>query len=353
MRFLAVVLCLWVGMRLVASTSLLSSGYAAGEPSADREQYRIRGQAANQPKAIFHIGETSAKPVWTARIDRAPVSRPQRLWNRTIDRAPVVHLAENATAPRPENLPVTNVLDRPSAHPQGASVVPSPVPMQSADYIKRTRRWSSSAWVFWRERGGGAALTSAGQLGGSQAGVRLDRRVAGLDKGRMPILLYGRLTAAVKVPHQGEAALGLALRPLSGRMPLTIGVERRIALDASGRNAMALVAAGGLNPTRVIGPVIAEGYAQAGMVGFARRDLFADGRMSFAVPLDKAARTMAGAAFSGGAQPGVSRLDIGPMLETRLPLGPIQPRLVVEWRQKVAGNARPGSGLAVTFASDF
>jgi hypothetical protein len=56
---------------------------------------------------------------------------------------------------------------------------------------------------------------------------------------------------------------------------------------------------------------MAEGYAQAGMVGFSRRDMFVDGRASLAVPLDKAARTKAGASISGGAQPGVSRLEWG------------------------------------------
>lgn len=196
-------------------------------------------------------------------------------------------------------------------------------------------------------------MTSAGQLGGAQAGVRIDRAVAQIGRRAMPVLLYGRMTAALSRPHQPEAALGVAIKPLSGRVPLSIGVERRVALDSTGRNAFALIAAGGLNPTRIAGPLITEGYAQAGMVGFARHDLFVDGRLSLGLPLDNAERTRAGIALSGGAQPGVSRLDIGPMIETRLPLGSAQPRLVVEWRQRVAGEARPGSGPSVTLASDF
>jgi len=216
-------------------------------------------------------------------------------------------------------------------------------------------RWNGTAWLFWRERAQGAALSSAGQLGGSQAGMRIDRRIgqAGTGGEPSPVLVYGRITRALDAPHQGEAALGLAIKPLNGRTALTVGIERRVAMESGARNAFALIVAGGLNPTRLIGPVMAEGYAQAGIVGASQQDLFADGRLSLRAPLDRTQKVRAGISFSGGAQPGVSRLDIGPMAETRLPLGTAQPRLVVEWRQRIAGQARPGSGLSVTLAADF
>jgi hypothetical protein len=60
-----------------------------------------------------------------------------------------------------------------------------------------------------------------------------------------------------------------------------------------------------------------------------------------------------GVALSGGAQPGVSRLDIGPQLQIRLPLPQGGARLSVEWRERIAGDAKPGSGLAITLAADF
>lgn len=353
LRFLAAVLCLWVSMRLVAASSLLPGGYTADKPQAGPAQARIQAYAANALGQIFHIGAESAKPVWTASIDRAPVSSPVRLWSRTIYRAPVARMAEIEAVSQPEAGTNPPPVDHVPTDAPASSGIASAVPVRTAENMSRQRRWSGSAWIFWREKGVATALTGAGQLGGSQAGVRLDRQVANLGRGGPPVLLYGRLTTALKAPHQSEAALGLAVRPFSGRMPLTVGVERRIALDNNARNAMAIVAAGGLNPTRIAGPVMAEGYAQAGIVGFSRRDLFADGRLTLSVPLDKARRTNAGASLSGGAQPGVSRLDIGPMVETRLPLGSIQPRLAVEWRQRIAGRARPGSGLSVTLASDF
>lgn len=216
-------------------------------------------------------------------------------------------------------------------------------------------RWSASVWTFWRSQGGGKSLGSGGQLGGSQAGARVERALGRIGHGRgLPVSAYARVTAALRGPLAPEAALGVAVRPLSGRAPLILGVERRIALDRSGgRDAFALVAAGGLNPTRVIGAISAEGYAQAGVVGLSRRDPFVDGRLSVTAPLGRGGTTRAGVSLSGGAQPGAARLDFGPAIETRLSLGRVRPRLTVEWRQRIAGKARPGSGVAVTLADDF
>ena len=227
-----------------------------------------------------------------------------------------------------------------------------PAPLEEYNRNRPAQRWSGSAWVLWRDDGNAQAIGSAGQLGGAQAGIRVDRHLGKLLDA-MPLSAYARLTAALRDPVTPEAALGLALYPVSGRTPLMIGVERRVALDRDGRDAFAILAATGLNPTEIMGGLIAEGYAQAGMVGFSRNDLFADGRISLTALLDRKSRTGAGFSLSGGAQPGLSRLDVGPVLQTRLPLGAISPRLSVEWRQRIAGNARPGSGIAVTLASDF
>ncbi|WP_265569659.1 hypothetical protein [Sphingomicrobium nitratireducens] len=52
----------------------------------------------------------------------------------------------------------------------------------------------------------------------------------------------------------------------------------------------------------------------------------------------------------GSAQPGLSRLDAGPRLS--MPLGK-RMRVHADYRFTLAGNARPGSGPAVTVAGDF
>ncbi|OYW84924.1 MAG: hypothetical protein B7Z20_10030 [Sphingobium sp. 32-64-5] len=189
-------------------------------------------------------------------------------------------------------------------------------------------------------------------MGGAQIGWRTDRYL-GDGKGALPLSLYGRLSTALREPAAPEAAFGIAAHPLSGRIPVSIGLERRIPLDNDARGAFAVIAATGLNPTAIGGGITAEGYAQAGIVGFARADPFADGRLSLTTALDGQQRSGAGFSLSGGAQPGVARLDIGPVLHHRLPLGTVRARLSVEWKQRIAGHAAPGSGPAVTLASDF
>jgi hypothetical protein len=61
-------------------------------------------------------------------------------------------------------------------------------------------------------------------------------------------------------------------------------------------------------------------------------------------------RFSAGFGVWGGAQPGLYRVDAGPRLTMRVRKNV---KLHVDWRQKLAGNARPGSGPALTLAGDF
>lgn len=356
LRFLAAVLLLWTGGRIAAASSLMSGWWGWGGSNI-----RLTGTPAYPPERSGEEADPAKRtegPVWATRIDRAPVSRPRRLWASRIDRASVVHMAQNGASPTEyavlESVAAPTINTPPtvglSLQPQ-----PQPAPLPRPTQEAQERGWSATAWIFWRDKGNGSALNSTGQLGAAQAGGRIERRIASVKLGarHMPVLPYGRISAALERPHQSEAALGLAIRPLYGRVPLMIGVERRIALESSARNAFALVAAGGLNPTVVVGPVVAEGYAQAGVVGLSRRDMFVDGRIVMTVPLDRAALMRTGLSLSGGAQPNVSRMDIGPTIEARLPLGGVNPRLIVEWRERVAGNARPDSGLSITLASDF
>lgn len=224
----------------------------------------------------------------------------------------------------------------------------SPPPLSAARSTKD--RWRAGAWILWRR---GSSLDNpavpTGQLGGSQAGLRLDYDIAPHAASRMTA--YGRLTGALQRPAAPEAAVGLSIQP-SHTVPITFAVERRIALGTGGRNANAVMAVGGFGPTPIAPSVTAEAYAQTGIVGFRQRDAFIDGKFSLTTPLSGTPFRL-GAALSGGAQPGIGRLDIGPELQFHLPLSQANARLSVEWRERIAGHARPGSGLAITLAADF
>lgn len=211
-------------------------------------------------------------------------------------------------------------------------------------------RWRAGAWLLWRNGGAeGNKGVPAGQLGGSQAGVRLDYDIAPHAKIRMTA--YSRLTSALQSPTAPETAVGLSIQPLRA-VPITLAAERRIALGVGARNANAVMAVGGFGPKLLAPSIMAEAYVQTGIVGFRQRDAFIDGKFSLTAPLAGTPLRL-GAALSGGAQPGLNRLDIGPELQVRLPLPQSNARLSVEWRERIAGQARPGSGLAITLAADF
>ncbi|MGE4431876.1 MAG: hypothetical protein AB7E05_14165 [Sphingobium sp.] len=384
LRFLALVLCLWAGGRLIALHGGIPTGtrdqnrrptppvaraaspgqadpalaaLAMGERAEPREPLSGRSSKNRQPGPIaaHPVGRDSPPPLiapLTASLT-APLPAPLISGDGMATRP-----APSAFGPTPER-PVTRPPPSPpSLSPPSRSPLPGGFPASSGGTYPSG--WTHAAWVFWRDKASPAAIDSAsdaaidrgGQLGGAQIGFRTDRHL-GDGQGPLPLSLYGRLSAALREPIAPETALGIAARPLSGRIAVTIGLERRIPLDHGGRSAFAVIAATGLNPTPIGAGINAEGYAQAGVVGFSRTDQFADGRLSLTTALDRDARSGAGFSLSGGAQPGIARLDIGPVLHSRLALGSVRPRLSVEWKQRIAGRAAPGSGPAITLAGDF
>lgn len=229
-----------------------------------------------------------------------------------------------------------------------ATPSPSPAPLLLST-SNRPDRWHGSAWMLWRDNGTSPTDAAIGRLGASQAGLRVDYDLTPAAPSRT--VAYARATSALQRPAAPEAAIGLAIQPVR-TIPVSLAVERRIALGQGARNANAVMAVGGFGPTPVGRGLEAEAYAQAGMVGFNRRDAFIDGKVSLLSPVSTS-RLRIGAALSGGAQPGVERLDIGPEMQVRLPLPNVPARVAIEWRERVAGRAAPASGLAITLAADF
>jgi hypothetical protein len=209
----------------------------------------------------------------------------------------------------------------------------------------RTSRWSGSAWLLVRQ-GGAGPLAPGGTLGGSQAGARLAYRFAGGPS--RPLALTARLSGPLGRAG-AEGAVGVEWRPIAA-FPFSMLAERRQALGREARSAFAFAVHGGVSRHQVARGVTLDGYAQAGIVGARSRDLFADGSASLSVG---AGRVEIGAGVWAGAQPGASRLDLGPRLSVRLPASTGSLRLSAEWRIRVAGDARPGSGPALTLGAGF
>lgn len=215
------------------------------------------------------------------------------------------------------------------------------------------QRWAASAWALYR--GGAvsaASLARQGRIGGSQAGARLSYRLGGDGN----VHAFGRVTATPGLGVSAEAALGLAWRP-AARWPVTAVVERRQALVGSdARSDLAAYVTGGVSDAPLPAGFSLDAYGAAGVVGLRRRDAFAEGSLRAVRPLAHVGpvRLAVGGGAWAAAQPGASRVDVGPALVTRIGAGNgPSARIALDYRTRVAGESAPGSGIALTLSSDF
>jgi hypothetical protein len=207
-------------------------------------------------------------------------------------------------------------------------------------------RLQLSTWALLRSQQTGVAgsqsLATTGSLGASQAGARLTYNFSSQ--------LAATFRSSSNVGRRGgEVAAGVRIQPLRG-LPLWIDAERRqrIGRYGGGRNAFALFFEGGVYDRPMPMNFMLDGYLQGGVVGLHSRDRFIDGAVTLTRPVYR--QFSAGFGVWGGAQPGLYRVDAGPRVTMR-----VRPNLKVhvDWRQRLAGNAQPGSGPAVTLAGDF
>jgi hypothetical protein len=96
-------------------------------------------------------------------------------------------------------------------------------------------------------------------------------------------------------------------------------------------------------------------FGQAGLADYGEVVGFADGAVVVQRPVAKhgSVRLSLGTMVAAAAQPGARRVDIGPRAALALPDIGQGAQISLDWRERVAGNARPGSGLALTLAADF
>ncbi len=225
--------------------------------------------------------------------------------------------------------------------------------------VANSGRWSADGWMLLRDRGGDAAQApGAASYGASQVGAVLRYRLG--DGGAGDPYAYMRASAAIDAPGKDrEVALGLGVRPIAS-LPLRALLEVRAQDSAAG-------------PVR-LRPVVAvitelpwqdlplgtrgEVYAQAGYVGGREGTAFFDAQALVDRPvaglLPKATELRVGAGAWAGGQRGAVRFDVGPRLTLGVDLGgQARGRVALDWRFRVGGNARPGSGPALTVASSF
>ena len=343
-RFFALVMAGWVAIRLAGPGAELFSEAMEGSAKGTFHP------TAYSDKAAAAV-EDHGPPLWQNVLSSRPASAatapgPAFMAPLRPDRATGI----NAALTPASKTAVPTIKDSGEAVEAAPSMNPAPALPLAYPHAATIDRWHGSAWLLWRDGSATrAGAVTGGRLGGSQAGIRLDFDLTPRASGRATA--YARASAALNDPVSPEGALGLAWQPARS-VPISFAAERRLALGKGGRTASAVLAVGGFGPARIAPSLEVEAYAQGGMVGFRSRDLFADGKISLLSPLGNSPVRL-GASLSGGAQPQVERLDIGPELQIRLPIKPVGARLSVEWRERIAGRAAPASGPAVTLGADF
>ena len=247
------------------------------------------------------------------------------------------------TAPIPSSPSRNDAVGLPSP---SINDVPRTDPPERLSHPRHAPPLHGSGWILIRPDRTRREIAPLGQLGASQMGARLLVPMEQLLEG---LSLSFRLSASPSLIHNREAALGLELaRPL--RLPFAVLLEARLPAKAHTPPRPALILIGGLYDQPVTHRVIAEGYAQAGIVGLKHSLLFADGHLTLATPLGSSSHApRLGVGIWGGAQPGIARVDVGPSL-----IFPSQSfRLSLDWRFRTAGTARPYSGPSLTLGKDF
>lgn len=348
LRFLAAILGGWMGFRVIvlwpgAAEEMATMPPLPLIPVSSAAPVRIDpvGPAAHDPFAQPELAQPTRAPAITSArwIGMRPLPSAQSVSMSALVPPPT------SNEPRREEPPTLALVTPALSYPP----LPSPAPpMRQSTTGAPASRWSGSAWLFLRgDSGAGRGLAPGGTLGGSQAGLRLAYRLN--RDTRRPLTLSGRVYLPVERPRGSEAALGVDWKPFA-HLPVHILAERRERLDAEGRSDFALTLYGGGEKRLLRGRLRLEAYGQAGIVGVEKRDLFADGSVRAGTPIGP---LEIGAGAWGGAQPGAARLDVGPQLSARLPLGRTGVRATAEWRFRVAGDAAPGSGPALTVSTDF
>lgn len=335
LRFLVLVLGVWVGVRAVmlwpvpAAVRMVTRQMAA---TTAAPAIAAPKSTADPVAFVPRVGS----PIAALRIPTGQVPMADPVRKPDPDRIALALLGMvRFGAASPLMIPVPREAKRAVLTPA------SPTPGASGS------RWSASAWLVARGPGGPAAGVAGRELGGSQAGVRLayalddDRRWALVARFASPLGGQGQ-----------EGAVGVEWRPT--RLPVRIAVENRIDLQ-SGRSAPAVGLVGGAGPVTIAPHVTVEGYGQAGIVVRGGVIGYADG----AIRVNRRLASLGladfdlGAGSWGGRQPGVGRLDIGPSLSVSVPVVGHRLRASLDWRERVAGRALPGSGAVLTLGTDF
>jgi len=234
------------------------------------------------------------------------------------------------------------------------------VPLPNPSAFRHSNRIAAYLWIYargdsWADQVdlavAGRSIAN-GQYGGSQAGAILSYRLS--NRPVPEIAIYTRLSTALAPVGQQEVALGTQIRPVSS-LPVALHAEQRFGIGRGGESGPAFYLTGGSGPDQIVEKFALETYAQAGYVLGPNETYFFDGSAVLQRPVAEMGPTKLsiGSGVWTGGQRDISRIDIGPRAALTVPLGTVSARIAVDWRLRVAGDARPASGAAITVSTGF
>ncbi|MEW4468116.1 hypothetical protein AB1K62_09815 [Parasphingorhabdus sp. JC815] len=235
------------------------------------------------------------------------------------------------------------------------NLVPSPT-----GFSPSSKPLSGYFWAFVRQSSGSerfgsgapALQSPGGQYGGSQAGAILTYRLAGTQQNSLSA--YMRASTAISLKGQEELAFGVRARPFD-KLPVFLFAEQRMGPKQIRNRGTSFFVAGGTEPARLATDLSLETYGQAGFLFAKQNSYFFDASANVQRKLwEKGGyKLTAGGGVWAGGQKGLTRVDVGPRANIHIPVGTMDMRFSLDWRQRIGGNAAPDSGPAMTVTTGF
>ncbi len=233
---------------------------------------------------------------------------------------------------------------------------------------RSTDRWMLDAYGFYRQGSGALSVTQGRRpiYGASQLAANLQWR-ARPSSSHDP-RIYARAYHALVTGGESEIAVGGSALPI-GHVPVRLYGELR-ATRRPGLSEAGISSRTDLRPTAFAATEIPpqglplgfslEAYGAGGYVGGKDSTYFADGQLlatrelgRIGNPGSSSGVVSLGAGVWGGAQEGAQRVDIGPTVRFDLNIGDVPARVSVDYREQIAGDAEPDSGVAATVSTRF
>ncbi len=236
------------------------------------------------------------------------------------------------------------------SHPVGPPPVRLGALLPPPEFRTSASRLNVYAYSFFRQGSSGSGLAGTGQYGGSQSGFVATYALDANAPATWSILARGAI--AHDRLAERELAAGLRWQP-SRSLPLAMTAERRFRHARS--DAFAIYVAGGKSQVALPLQFRLDAFGQAGLVSGKDNGPFFDVSLRTdrkVAAIGDAPVTLGGGIWGGG-QKGIFRIDAGPTIGTEIAVGATRLRVNADWRVRIAGDAAPASGPALTLSTSF